>query len=779
MKKKDLKGQVGKRFGSYYKRILIFLLVFIMFIIIPFTAVLYNKSEKSVLKSIYQSNERLLKQMKFNYSSFSNNMSMLCLSTFLRYDVKEMMYNDELDFNDIFLTRKYLRDNIIQTNPSLQSITIFNSVNNAWYSTNGNESGTSEELNQYLMNNNEVPRLKPVLRRISTGTDNIEAYSYVFSYFMYEYSNPGTGKDSFIVLNQKADEFINNLNNGIVGKSPVFLYIVDKDGNIYSSQKVEDINQEALVQECIEENMRQDKEGFFVRKVEDQKYLVSYIDLGDNTNYIVMLQNYQDIFNNMVELRDGFILLCIIFAFVALFGLILISRRIYNPVNKLVNYVSENSTFDSIEGENPDEIDQLKTVFQKANSLNKSLRQEKKRSQKILESYWLRNLLNDSSKESWKTYFKNMPETILGKVKNYNLAVICLHLDGCCNNKYAFSKDDCELLLESVKNVIQEIMEPLFEMVSVHWAENEMVIILNGLDSSYTTKHIVENIKTTQEFMKTHFDVTISTSYSEFSDNPTSLSHLYENARKYEKYRIVNGKDAVLGQKECSVNMNNSEMVYPKRMQKKLDEGLKLGNKEQIYEALLEIEESISKLSYDNIIINSMSLVTTINTLLNEINRMKNYPTTINFSKMYQAVLEMEFLDELFDELREYIDSILMDTYQEKEKESTDEQVFVETVIKFVCENYTDFNLSSQSIADHMNMSSRYLMKKFKTCTDLSLNEYILNIRMKQAVHLLTNTNMSVSQITKSIGIENENYFYRLFKKAYGCTPREFASKCN
>lgn len=779
MDKKGLKGREGKKYGSYYKRILIFLLVFTMFIIIPFTAILYNKSESNVLNSINQSNERMLKQMKFNYSYFSNNMSMLCLSTFLRYDVKEMMYNDELNFNDEFLVIKNLKDNIIQTNPSLQSISIYNSVDKIWYSTDGKESGTTDELNKYLMENKEIPKLKPILRRVSTGTDNIEAYSYVFSYFMYEYSNPRTCKDSFIVLNQKADEFINNLNDGIAGKYPIFLYMTDKEGNSYSSQKVEDQRQEVLVQECIAENMGDEKEGFYVKKMEDQKYLISYIDLGDDTNYIVMLQNYQDIFNSMLELRNDFILLCIVYAVAAFIGLILISKRIYNPVNKLVNYVFEVSTFDSIEKENQDEIGQLKKVFQKTNSLNKTLRQEKKRSHEIVENYWLRNLLNDSSKENWKTYYNNMPETVLGKVKNYNLAVICLHLDGYCNNKYAFAEDDCELLLKSVINVMQEIMEPAFEMVSVYWAENDMVIILNGLDSSCTPEHIVKNIKSTQDFIKKHFDVAISTSYSEISNQPTSLSILYENARKYEKYRIVYGKDTILGKKECNININNGEVVYPRRMQKKLDEGLKLGNKEQIYEVLNEIQGSISTLSYDNIIINLMSLVTTINTLLNEINRMKDYPTSINFSKMYQAVLEVELLDELFEELKEYIDSVLMNTYQTKVKESTDEKVFVETVIKFVHENYTNINLSSQSIGDYMNMSSRYIMKKFKKCTNLSLNEYIFNVRMKQAVHLLTNTNMSVSQVTKSIGIENENYFYRLFKKAYGCTPREFAKKCN
>ena len=68
-------------------------------------------------------------------------------------------------------------------------------------------------------------------------------------------------------------------------------------------------------------------------------------------------------------------------------------------------------------------------------------------------------------------------------------------------------------------------------------------------------------------------------------------------------------------------------------------------------------------------------------------------------------------------------------------------------------------------------------MKKFKQCTGISLNEYILDIRMKQAAELLLHSKLPVNKISDNIGIENENYFYRLFKKVYGCTPREFSNR--
>ncbi len=48
---------------------------------------------------------------------------------------------------------------------------------------------------------------------------------------------------------------------------------------------------------------------------------------------------------------------------------------------------------------------------------------------------------------------------------------------------------------------------------------------------------------------------------------------------------------------------------------------------------------------------------------------------------------------------------------------------------------------------------------------------------MKQAAELLLHSKLPVDKSTDNIGIENENYFYRLFKKVYGCTPREFSNR--
>ncbi len=52
--------------------------------------------------------------------------------------------------------------------------------------------------------------------------------------------------------------------------------------------------------------------------------------------------------------------------------------------------------------------------------------------------------------------------------------------------------------------------------------------------------------------------------------------------------------------------------------------------------------------------------------------------------------------------------------------------------------------------------------------------KYLLNIRLNQAKYLLTQTNIQVTEIAKSIGYEDSFYFSRIFKKYIGVSPNNY-----
>ncbi len=84
-------------------------------------------------------------------------------------------------------------------------------------------------------------------------------------------------------------------------------------------------------------------------------------------------------------------------------------------------------------------------------------------------------------------------------------------------------------------------------------------------------------------------------------------------------------------------------------------------------------------------------------------------------------------------------------------------------------------NGSTNSIADSVNMSATYLGRVIKKTKRESVSDMINNYRLEKAKDLLETTQHPVHEITESVGISNEPYFYTLFKKRFGITPNEYS----
>lgn len=92
-------------------------------------------------------------------------------------------------------------------------------------------------------------------------------------------------------------------------------------------------------------------------------------------------------------------------------------------------------------------------------------------------------------------------------------------------------------------------------------------------------------------------------------------------------------------------------------------------------------------------------------------------------------------------------------------------------------ENNMNSELKVEEIAAKVYLSPNYFRKIFKEATGLTPIEYINRIRISRACNLLSNGNMTVSQVAETVGINDLNYFSRLFKSIADCTPSEFKRK--
>ncbi len=94
-------------------------------------------------------------------------------------------------------------------------------------------------------------------------------------------------------------------------------------------------------------------------------------------------------------------------------------------------------------------------------------------------------------------------------------------------------------------------------------------------------------------------------------------------------------------------------------------------------------------------------------------------------------------------------------------------------LIHYLNNNYFK-NLSLEFLADFFGFSKYHLCRIFKKYTGYTINQYITLLRIERAKELLKTTSLPANKICVMVGIEDVNYFYRLFKKQTGQSPKEF-----
>lgn len=98
----------------------------------------------------------------------------------------------------------------------------------------------------------------------------------------------------------------------------------------------------------------------------------------------------------------------------------------------------------------------------------------------------------------------------------------------------------------------------------------------------------------------------------------------------------------------------------------------------------------------------------------------------------------------------------------------------VDTAIRFMKQNYSNYQLSSTVIADHVGLSANRLGVLIKQETGKTVNEYLNGIRVEKAIYLLENTSMKIYEISEKCGYKTSQYFSQIIYQKTGKHPIDF-----
>ena len=95
--------------------------------------------------------------------------------------------------------------------------------------------------------------------------------------------------------------------------------------------------------------------------------------------------------------------------------------------------------------------------------------------------------------------------------------------------------------------------------------------------------------------------------------------------------------------------------------------------------------------------------------------------------------------------------------------------------IKRLCDQKE--RVSVAELAESYGMSEGHFIRQFKSYTGQTPLEYRVTKRMETAKSLLAGTDLSVTDISSSLGFDDPLYFSRVFKRHTGVSPRDYRNK--
>lgn len=324
-----------------------------------------------------------------------------------------------------------------------------------------------------------------------------------------------------------------------------------------------------------------------------------------------------------------------------------------------------------------------------------------------------------------------------------------------------------DLLRFAVRNIAEELLirhgrYPSMEVESDHLA------VLAPLDRPSLPDDFMLTLIELRQTIRQYFKISVSAGIGDVVDAQTKVKDSYRSAREILKHRLLLGHGSIIDRASLGNRMSQSR-EYPAKVETALLEAVSLGHRK---EAGLEIARFIAVLQpigYNQAYIYLIQLFLAIhkkfgNTLAPETDGDYDH-------SLLHSLSELETLDEVGAALKEFCFAIIGKLEEGRGRRNAE---LIESIRQLVKARYNDPNLSLDAIADQVRYSSGYVSKLFKQETGQSFNDCLNEVRLGEAVRLLTTTGDAASTISEKVGFGSSTYFFTLFKKTYGITPAQY-----
>ncbi|MGN0661911.1 MAG: helix-turn-helix domain-containing protein [Faecalibacterium sp.] len=435
---------------------------------------------------------------------------------------------------------------------------------------------------------------------------------------------------------------------------------------------------------------------------------------------------------------------------------VLLSAVVYRPIRELREATGEMTLTPVVTPR--DEFKRMNHIFATIRQKNALLERDA-RAHKMLQQQKMLHKLLDPDAVS-KKYSAEQYDFLYSYFSDlyYCCVLVCLECDPAREDR----PEEMELLKYSTTNMMEELCQERYQM---SWAEVGVDRIAYVCNFNVWKQEEMETILTTLcNVLQNRFHArpffAVSTPVEDIDDLP----QCYQQVRALVERRFLLEHPGYLFCSDPKVQ-TRAETAYPAETENALMQAMRGGDAPEAKRCLERFFQQLRVCPLENVLMYLIQLDLAYQKL-ERANQME--PDKLELNLLYRPPVRLSSVMELFLPRTEDICSTVTTV-----RESNSEKL-VQQIHQIVVEQLCDPNLSVASIADEVHLSVNYLRNVYKEATGESLSGYITRYKLEKICWLLTNSDLSIQEISEKLGFTTRNYFFTFFKKHTGMTPKQY-----
>jgi AraC-like DNA-binding protein len=211
-----------------------------------------------------------------------------------------------------------------------------------------------------------------------------------------------------------------------------------------------------------------------------------------------------------------------------------------------------------------------------------------------------------------------------------------------------------------------------------------------------------------------------------------------------------------------------SGFSYPVVLEEKAQESLRLQRLNDTRDFTNRFLEQLPKEDYESAMVGITRFSTAVFEAINSMKEMRALPVGRQFGAFLAQLHQARYLRDvscLFSGLYDQIETALLASSGSRSIE------IAQRIRELIDKHAKNPNLSVKFLAELVKLTPAYAGQVFRQVFGLSIAQYLLDLRLKQARELIATSDDSIKDIAGKIGIENYKYFYTRYKAHFGISP--------